>query len=57
MGDKINTAIEYYLIKQKEILELVNNSFSLSIEDIIRCGEELSVLESKITALEVAKEN
>ncbi|GGI56382.1 hypothetical protein [Winogradskyella haliclonae] len=57
MGDKINTAIEYYLIKQKEILELVNNSFSLSIEDIIRYGEELSVLENKITALEVAKEN
>ena len=57
MGYKINTAIEYYLIKQKEILDLVNSSSSLSIEDIIRYGEEMSVIENKMTALEVAKEN
>ncbi len=57
MDKKLDTAIEYYSIKQKEILDLVNNSSSLSVEDIIRYGEEMSVIENKITALEVAKEN
>lgn len=57
MDKKLDTAIEYYTIKQKEILELVNNSTSLSVEDIIRYGEEMSVIENKMTALEVAKEN
>lgn len=57
MDKKLDTAIEYYSIKQKEILDLVNNSSSLSVEDIIRYGEEMSVIENKMTALEVAKEN
>ena len=43
--------------KQKEILELVNGSSTLSVEDIIRYGEEMSVIENKMIALEVAKEN
>lgn len=57
MDKKLDTAIEYYSIKQKEILELVNDSSTLSVEDIIRYGEEMSVIENKMIALEVAKEN
>ena len=57
MIDKIDTAIEYYTFKSKEILNLVNSNKNLSVEKIIEYGEELSVLENKITALEVAKEN
>ena len=57
MDDKINMAIEYYLVKQKEILDAVNSSTSLSAEDIIHYGNELYIIENKMTALEVAKEN
>lgn len=57
MDKKLDTALEYYSIKQKEILELVNGSSTLSVEDIIRYGEEMSVIENKMIALEVAKEN
>jgi hypothetical protein len=35
----------------------VNSSKDLTIEQIIEFGEELSILEYKITALEVAKES
>ncbi|KGL62004.1 hypothetical protein [Polaribacter sp. Hel1_85] len=55
--DKIEKAIEYYTFKSKELLDFVNSNNNLSIEKIIECGEELAVLENKITALEVAKEN
>jgi hypothetical protein len=57
MEDKIEKAIEYYTFKSKEILEFINSNKSLTVEQIIESGEELSVLEYKITALEVAKEN
>lgn len=57
MEDKIDLAIEYYLVKQKEILKIVNTNKSLSVEDIIQYGEEMAVIENKITALEVAKES
>lgn len=57
MQDKIDKAIEYYTFKSKEIRDFVNSSTNLSIEKIIESGEELSILEYKITALEVAKEN
>ncbi|WP_288955563.1 hypothetical protein [uncultured Polaribacter sp.] len=57
MEDKIDKAIEYYTFKSNELLVFVNKSKNLSVEKIIECGEELAVLENKITALEVAKEN
>jgi hypothetical protein len=57
MKDKIDVAIDYYTFKSKELLDFVNSNNSLSVEKIIECGEELAVLENKITALEVAKEN
>lgn len=57
MEDKIDIALEYYNAKSKELLEFVNSNNNLTVDKIIECGEELSILENKITALEVAKEN
>lgn len=57
MEDKINIALEYYTVKQKEILNIINSNTSLTVEDIIQYGKEMAVIENKITALEVAKEN
>jgi len=57
MMSKIEKAIEYYTFKSNELKEFVNSNKNLSIEKIIECGEELAILEHKITALEVAKEN
>jgi hypothetical protein len=57
MEDKIKKALEYYTFKSKEILDFINSNNNLTVEQIIESGEELAVLESKITALEVANEN
>jgi hypothetical protein len=57
MENKIDKAIEYYAFKSKEILDFINSNDNLTVEKIIECGEELSILEYKITGLEVAKEN
>ena len=55
--DKIEKAIEYYNIKKNGIINFINTSTNLTTEQIIQSGEELSILEYKLTALEVAKEN
>lgn len=57
MASKIDKALEYYRFQSNKIVNLVNNSADLSVEEIIEYGDELAILESKITALEVAKEN
>ncbi len=57
MDKKIDKALEYYTFKSKEIRDFINTSSNLTVEQIIESGEELSILEYKITALEVAKEN
>ena len=57
MKGKIDKTLEYYNFKSKEILNFINATKNLTVEQIIEKGEELSVLEYKITALEVAKEN
>lgn len=57
MEDQINTALKYYEIKQQEILDIVNSNNSLTVDEIIHYGEEMAIIENKITALEVAKEN
>ena len=57
MDDKINIAIEYYTKKGQEILEAVNTSRDLTADQIIHFGEEMAIIEYKLTALEVAKEN
>lgn len=57
MDDKINIALQYYNLKKEKIVDFVNKSTSLTADEIIEKGEELSILEYKITALEVALEN
>ncbi|WP_430928170.1 hypothetical protein [Polaribacter marinivivus] len=57
MDKKIDKALEYYTFKSKEIKDFINTSTNLTVDQIIESGEELSILEYKITALEVAKEN
>ena len=57
MEDKINVTLKYYFQQRQEILNFVNNSNSLSTDEIIEKGELLGVLEYKITALQVALEN
>ena len=54
-NNKIEEALDYYTFKSKELLEFVNSSNDLTVDKIIECGEELSILENKITALEVSK--
>jgi hypothetical protein len=54
---KIDKAIEYYSIKINDILKFMNSNNNLTVEQIIDKGEQLSILEYKMTALEVAKEN
>ena len=39
------------------MLDFINSSNNLTVDQIIESGEELAILEYKITALEVAKEN
>ena len=57
MEDKIEKTLEYYYYKRKEILDLVNTKTDLTPDQIIEYGEEMSILEYKITALQVAMEN
>jgi hypothetical protein len=54
---KIEKALEYYNFKSKQMKDFVNSSKDLTVEQIIDFGNELSILESKITALEVALES
>jgi hypothetical protein len=55
MATKIDKAIEYYTFKSKKILDHINTSNTLTVDEIIENGQELAILEYKITALEVAK--
>lgn len=57
MENKITKTLEYYNFKSKEILNFINSNNNLTVEQIIESGAELAVLESKITALEVANES
>ena len=55
--DKIDRTIAYYEVKINEILKFINSNNNLTVEQIIDSGEKLAILEFKMTALEVAKEN
>lgn len=57
MDSKINEALKYYFKKRKGIIDFFNDKNDLSVEEIIENAEELSILEYKITALQVALEN
>ncbi|WP_242083807.1 hypothetical protein [Aestuariivivens sediminis] len=54
---KIDKTIEYYTIKVNGLVNFVNSKNDLTVEEIIKHGEQLAVLDYKLTALEVAKEN
>lgn len=57
MDDKIEKTLEYYYHKRNELMDFVNDSNNLTPDQIIESGEEIAVLEYKITALQIAKEN
>ena len=57
MTDKINEALKYYSYKKKRIMNFINGKDDLTVEEIIENADELSILEYKITALQVALEN
>ena len=57
MEDKISVTLDYYSVKRKEILDFVNSSSNLTPDVVVEKGEELAILEYKITALQVALEN
>lgn len=50
-------AITYYSDRKEEIMKKVNTNTDLSADMIIEYGNELSILEYKLTALEIAIEN
>ena len=54
---KIDRTIDYYIIKRQNILDYVNKRDDLTPDQIIELGAEMEILESKLTALEIAKEN
>lgn len=55
--NKIETALQYYGKKSEEILKIVNSRSNLTADEVIHFGEEMAILEYKMTALEVAKES
>jgi hypothetical protein len=57
MDKKINIAIDYYTKKGQEILNVVNTKSDLTADELIHYGEEMAIIEYKLTALEVAIEN
>lgn len=57
MDDKIEITIAYYTKKGQEILNTVNSNNNLTADELINYGEEMAIIEYKLTALEVAKEN
>jgi hypothetical protein len=57
MENKIEEAIKYYNFKSSALVHYINSSSNLTVDEIIEKSEELAVLEYKMTALEVAKEN
>ena len=57
MDKKINVAIEYYTEQGDRILKKVNTASNITADELIKYGEEMAVIEYKLTALEIAKEN
>lgn len=57
MSDRIDDTINYYAKKRDEILNLVNSKNDLTADQIIQYGEEMAIIEYKMTALEIANEN
>ena len=55
MQNTIDKVLEYYTFKSNKILNEINTSSTLTVDEIIEKGKKLKELEFKITALEVAK--
>ena len=53
--NKIEETLIYYRLQSQKILDYINSHDNLSVDQIIENGEELSKLEFKMTALEIAK--
>lgn len=57
MDRKIDIAIEYYTTKGQKILDKVNKRNNVSADELIQLGEEMAIIEYKLTAQEIAKTN
>ena len=57
MEDKIEVTIAYYTKKGQDILDAVNSRNDLTADELIHYGEEMAIIEYKLTAIEVANEN
>ena len=55
--DSIEKTIAYYKAQSEKIISDVNQSTTLTADEIIEYGEKLAVLEYKLTALEIALTN
>ncbi|WP_242120231.1 hypothetical protein [Aestuariivivens sediminicola] len=55
--DKIEKTIDYYTTKLNGLRNFINSKSDLTVEEIIMHGEQLAILDYKLTALEIAKEN
>lgn len=54
---KVEKTIEYYKVKSDHIISIINSSSGLTADQIIDFGEQLAILEYKMTALEIALED
>ena len=52
--DGVKEAINYYNNRRQKLLSEVNSSQDLSADMVIEYGKKLSILEYKLTALEIA---
>ena len=57
MDKKIDIAIDYYYKTGQDILDKVNTKSNITADELIKFGEEMAIIEYKLTALEIAKEN
>lgn len=55
MSKNLENTLAYYAKKRQDILNAVNSKNDLTAEQIIEYGEEMAILEYKMTALEIAK--
>ena len=55
MTNNLENTLAYYSKKRQDILDRVNSQNNLTAEQIIEFGEEMAILEYKMTALEIAK--
>lgn len=53
--NSIENAILYYSKKGKAIIDTVNSKTDLTADELIQYGEEMAIIEYKLTALEVAR--